>query len=176
MAAACLLLAMKMNKLVPPGAAPADVLDRTWRAGFHREDVDAVLAAVEASVGTRERPTAATFLGVYIKHSPAAGDLTTVHLTTYICERLLTDYSTTVYFKPSELAAAALLIARRSLAQPWTAPFAKITNLSTRDLSHVVEAIEGKLGPGKEGGCSRIVQKYATAPFMEVALITLAFR
>ena len=68
--------AAKATKLVPPGAAPFDVLDRNWRAGFDRvcragtarEDVAAVLHAVETCVGTRERPTAATFLDRLLRH------------------------------------------------------------------------------------------------------------
>jgi hypothetical protein len=188
-AAACLVLAMKATKLVPPGAAPFDVLDRNWRAGFDRvcragtarEDIAAVLHAVESCVGTRERPTAATFLNVYIKNSPAARDLLTVHLSTYICERLLADYHTTLYWKPHEIAAAALLITRRTLGQPWTAHFVTVTNFSPRNLAPMVEFLMGKLTTDNDGfkgdssSNSRIVQKYATAAFMEVASIRLVF-
>ena len=117
MGATALLIASKYEEIYP--AELQDLVDRCEPAPSRTELLateGAVLRALEHRITV---PSACTFLVRYLKAGPAETRL--VRLSSYVLEGTLQSYALLRYL-PSQLAAAAVCIARRSLGRGAWSP------------------------------------------------------
>lgn len=136
---ACMWVASKYEEIYPPSVDDyAYITDHTYsRTQLANAERD-VLATLSFDL---TQPTAKTFLRRYVKAAAAELDLTYTfeHLTAYLLELTLLDYSCLGYL-PSMVAASTVLLALYTLDyRPWTATLSRYTGYSPRSLRHCAQ-------------------------------------
>lgn len=132
-------VASKYEEIYPPSVDDyAYITDHTYsRTQLANAERD-VLATLSFDL---TQPTAKTFLRRYVKAAAAELDLTYTfeHLTAYLLELTLLDYSCLGYL-PSMVAASTVLLALYTLDyRPWTATLSRYTGYSPRSLRHCAQ-------------------------------------
>ena len=146
-----------------------DILDMEW----------AVLTKLDFNI---YGPTAHPFLLRFLKAANA--DARTTQLASFFLEGTLQNYQLLQY-RPSHLAAAAVMIARRTdwallmgqylpMAVLWTPTLAHYTGYSEEEVMPVARAILGAWDE-RESSCSAVKKKYSAKgrPYGGVALVAL---
>lgn len=187
LAASCLLLAARTDDLYADNNITVnDIVDHTWRAGYSTAQIDDMVSSIETTILHGEKQTivvatAATFLNLYLNvtngSTATAVDKTIGQLATYIVERSLSDYYIMVICRPDRLAAAALLIARRTLHHTdtplWPSTLCRVCGFPETDsemqlaVRKLKPLFDAKLAP------TAVRRKYSTAAFGEVAALAL---
>lgn len=117
-------------------------------------------------------PTIHTFLCRYLKAAHA--DRTMVQLSCYLTERSLQEYSM-LRFTPSQIAATAVLIARKSLNRhPWSPTLLKYTNYDEMDLAACAQEMKGAINNAANQQ-QAVSRKYSSTKFGAVAKMALSF-
>jgi cyclin B len=117
-------------------------------------------------------PTIHTFLCRYLKAAHA--DRAMVQLSCYLTERCLQEY-TLLRFLPSEIAAAAVLIARTTLKRhPWSPTLVKYTHYDEPDLAACINEMRNTItNPTNQQ--QAVHRKYSSTKFGAVAKMALSF-
>lgn len=118
-------------------------------------------------------PTTHTFLCRFLKAAHA--DRTMVQLCCYLVERSLQEYSL-VKFLPSQIAAAAVLIARVSMHRhKWSPTLLKYTTWDEPDLAECVDEFQ-KILSTPNNQQNAVYRKYSAQKFGGVARMNLSFK
>lgn len=123
-------------------------------------------------------PTAATFLQIYLAAAKAEKQQPQYNveiLSRYIIDVCLSSYHL-LKFRPSQLAAAAVLIAQRNakLERPWSANLVHHTKLKVEDLIPVAEAIlSAKTHMSKIQLVDAVNEKYSRSEYDHLANLEL---
>ncbi len=117
-------------------------------------------------------PTIHTFLCRYLKAAHA--DRTMVQLSCYLTERSLQEYGM-LKFPPSQIAATAVLIARKSLNRhPWSPTLLKYTNYDEVDMAACSDELKSAINnPANQQ--QAVFRKYSSTKFGAVAKMPLSF-
>ncbi|CAI5968763.1 unnamed protein product [Closterium sp. NIES-64] len=124
------------------------------------------------------KPTIKSFLRRYIRVAQASlkdPSLKLEFLSNFFSELALTDYSC-LRFKPSCLAASAVLLAKLTLfptLPPWTAALAACSGYACADLRECVACLHALHSSNGRAPPTAVHQKYCQAKFMAVASIPL---
>jgi cyclin B len=168
---AALLLAAKYEEIYPPEIR--DLVYITDRAYDKKEILGmesdiAITLDYELTV-----PTCYSFLCRFLRAAHA--DKTMMQLSCYVAERSLQEYSM-VKFLPSEIAASAVYLARKSNRQrsPWSPTLLRYTGYDEADLLPCVEAMRVYL---EDTRCEQkaISRKYSSSKLGGVAKVPLVF-
>lgn len=117
-------------------------------------------------------PTIHTFLCRYLKAAHA--DRTMVQLSCYLTERSLQEYGM-LRFTPSQIAATAVLVARKSLNRhPWSPTLLKYTNYDEMDLAACADELRGAMN-NPVNQQQAVYRKYSSTKFGAVAKMPLSF-
>ncbi len=163
-------ISAKYEEIYPPELR--DLVYITDRAYNKQEIVEMESEIVNTLQYNFTVPTIHTFLCRYLKAAHA--DRTMVQLACYLAERSLQEYSM-VKFLPSQIAATAVLIARKSLKRhPWSPTLLKYTNYDECDLAACGEEMRGFL---TMAGCQQqaVFRKYSNPKFGGVAKTPMVF-
>ncbi len=168
----CLLLASKYEEIYPPEVR--DLVHVTDHAYTKGDIIDAESDVANALDFHLTVPTIHTFLCRYLKASHA--DRTMVQMTCYLAERGLQEYSM-VGFKPSTVAAACILVARKSLNRqsPWSPTLYKYTNMDEEDLSECVYTMKRFFATAESSQQQAVYRKYSSSKYGSVAKVPLIF-
>jgi len=128
---ASLLLAFKHEELLAPKLS--DLVSLTDKAYSETRILEAEAAMAKALGYRLAGPTALTFLARYLKAGGA--DRRCAWLAAYVAERTLQEYAMLAHL-PSAIAAASVLVARRSLGEEaWTPALAESSGYARSDLA-----------------------------------------
>jgi len=169
---ACLLLASKYEEIYPPEVR--DLVHVTDHAYTKTDIIDAESDVANALEFHLTVPTVHTFLCRYLKAAHA--DRSMVQMACYLAERGLQEYSM-VGFKPSEVAAACILVARKSLNRqsPWSPTLLKYTHLDECDMQPCVLAMQAFFATSEGSQQQAVYRKYSATKYGAVAKIPLSF-
>jgi hypothetical protein len=118
-------------------------------------------------------PTIHSYLCRYLKAAHA--DRTMVQLACYLTERTLQEYSM-LKFLPSTIAAASVLVARKTLKRhPWSPTLVKYTNYDECDLQACVDEMNGAISLSATQQQQAVYRKYSSSKFGTVAKLPLVF-
>ena len=184
-ALACLCVAVQQElRTAPEAAASVKVLCRS--GGYTLREVRHVMSHVQRVLVKflESATTAATFSNLYLKVTHA--DVLTRRVVAFLNECLLADADIQTRFLPSELAATAVLIARRTLdskyvGASWSVRLAQLSGYREDDLRKCVDQTERVMTAGRVAGASRAgpltaaVRKYGTTRYLEASKVPLVF-
>mmetsp|Transcript_29391 Transcript_29391/g.35788 ORF Transcript_29391/g.35788 Transcript_29391/m.35788 type:complete len:390 (+) Transcript_29391:243-1412(+) len=160
----CLLIASKYEEIYPPELRDlVYICDRAYSNNDILEMEETVLKALEYRVTT---PSAHTFLVRFLKAAHA--DKKMVQLSCYILDGTLQSYKL-LQCLPSELAAAAVLIARRCIGRnSWSPTLLKYAKYREEDVIPVARAVlSEKANASTE--LRAVVKKYTSSRYGSVA-------
>mmetsp|Transcript_34440 Transcript_34440/g.101222 ORF Transcript_34440/g.101222 Transcript_34440/m.101222 type:complete len:396 (-) Transcript_34440:78-1265(-) len=119
-------------------------------------------------------PTAYTFISRFLKAANA--DKRTIQMASFLLDGTLQNYKLLQYL-PSQLAAAAVMIARKTImftgtTTTWTPALAHYTGYSEEEVMPVARAIV-KAWSKRQEDCPAVEKKYSHVRYGSVALVTL---
>lgn len=159
-----LLLASKYEEIYPPQVA--DIVSICDHAFTDREVLQMevnILRALEYKITI---PSAHCFLVRYLK--AAHGNKRIVHLSSYILDNTLLNYEL-LEFKPSELASAAVMIARKECERHnWSPTLLRYTNYFEEDIIPVARAVI-KAMDNRASHLDAVERKYSRDRFGSIA-------
>lgn len=163
-------IAAKYEEIYPPELR--DLVYITDRAYNKQEILEMESEIVNTLEFKFTVPTIHSFLCRYLKAAHA--DRTMVQLACYLTERSLQEYSL-VRFLPSTIAAASVLIARKTLKRhPWSPTLVKYTNYDEDDLQACVNEMNTTFNAtGSQQ--QAVYRKYSSSKFGSVAKLNLIF-
>jgi len=167
-------LASKYEEIYPPEVR--DLVHITDHA-YTKQDIVEMENDIANTLGFHLCvPTTHTFLCRCLKAAHA--DRTMVQMCCYLAERSLQEYSM-VGFAPSVLAAATVLIARKSLNKqsPWSPTMLKYSAYDERDLAPCLAAFQAffeQAGPDVNQQ-QAVFRKYCSTKYGAVAKLPLTF-
>jgi cyclin B len=165
-----LLLSAKYEEIYPPELR--DLVYITDRAYTKHEIVETESEIVKLLDFNLTVPTIHSFLCRFLKAAHA--DRTMVQLSCYLAERCLQEMSI-VKWLPSQIAASAVLIARKSLKRhPWSPTLVKYTKYDEVDIVGCVKQME-KLICDNTAQQQAVFRKYSSTKFGGVAKLPLSF-
>lgn len=167
---AALLVAAKYEEIYPPELRElVFITDQAYSKAEILEMEADILRTLDYKLTV---PTIHTFLCRYLKAAHA--DRTMVQLSCFLTERSLQEYGM-LKFTPSQIAATAVLIARKSLNRhPWSPTLLKYTKYDELDLVGCAEELRIALN---DITCLQqaVKRKYSSSKFGAVAKMTLSF-
>ena len=180
-AVSCLLIASKYEEIYQ---LPVNDLVYLCAETYTRQDIldmeRAVLTELDFKI---YGPTAHPFLVRFLRAANA--DTRTTQLASFLLDGTLQNFQLLRY-RPSQLAAAAVMIARRTnwallmgkylpMAVLWTPTLAHYTGYSEEEVMPVARAILGAWDERQGGGCSAVEKKYSAKGrlYGGVALVAL---
>jgi len=160
-----LLIASKYEEIYPPELRDlVYICDRAYSR-------DEILAMEEVVLKTLEYqitiPSAHAFLVRYLKAAHA--DKRIVQLSCYILDGTLQSYNL-LHYLPSQLAAAAILIARRNVGRnSWSPTLLKYAQYCEEDVLPVARAVLTEKSSSASAELRAVTKKYSSSKFGEVA-------
>ena len=165
-----LLLASKYEEIYPPELR--DLVYITDRAYNKQEILEMESDIVNTLQYNLTVPTVHSFLCRFLKAAHA--DRTLVQLACYVAERSLQEYSMVKYL-PSQIAAAAVYVARKSHSRhPWSPTLLKYTKYDEKDLISCAEEMRGYMTDTSIQQ-QAIKRKYSSSKFGGVGNMNLTF-
>jgi len=164
-----LLIASKYEEIYPPDLGDfVFICDRAYTRAQLVEMEQDILETLEYQVTV---PSAHAFLVRFLKAGHA--DKKIVQLSCYILDGTLQNYSLNRYL-PSQLAAAAVFIARRTVGRnPWSPTLLRYAHYCQEEIAPVARAILAEKSSASADLCA-VNKKYTTARFGGVANDVLA--
>jgi len=161
----CLLIASKYEEIYPPELRDlVYVCDRAYSGNEILDMEEAVLKALDYQVTI---PSAHCFLVRYLK--AAHGDKRIVQLACYLTDSSLTSY-TLLHYLPSQLAAAAILVARKVVGRnPWSPTLLAYSGYTEEEILPVARALLAEL-KGSSPELRSVFKKYSSNRYGRVAL------
>jgi len=168
---AALLIAAKYEEIYPPELR--DLVYITDRAYNKQEILEMESEIVNTLQYKFTVPTIHSFLCRYLKAAHA--DRTMVQLACYLTERTLQEYSL-LRFLPSTIAAASVLIARKTLKRhPWSPTLVKYTNYDEDDLQACIDEMTATFNSTANQQQQAVHRKYSSSKFGSVSKLILTF-
>lgn len=167
---AALLIAAKYEEIYPPELRDlVYITDRAYNKAEILEMENDIVLTLDYYFTI---PTIHTFLCRYLKAAHA--DRTMVQMACYLTERTLQEYSM-LRFLPSQIAAASVLVARKSLNRhPWSPTLLKYTKMDESDLEECIEQLKTVMtDPNNQQ--QAVQRKYSNSKFGGVAKLPLSF-
>ncbi|CAI5469340.1 unnamed protein product [Closterium sp. Yama58-4] len=172
----CMLIASKFEEIYAPQVDEfCYITDNTYTRHEVLQMESRVLNHLAFDLS---KPTTKSFLRRYIRVAQASlkdPSLKLEFLSNFFSELALTDYSC-LRFKPSCLAASAVLLAKLTLfptLPPWTAALAACSGYACADLRECVACLHALHSSNGRAPPTAVHQKYCQAKFMAVASIPL---
>jgi hypothetical protein len=167
---AALLAAAKYEEIYPPQLKElVYITDKAYNKQEILEMESDILNTLEFKFTV---PTVHSFLCRYLKAAHA--DRSMVQLSCYLTERSLQEY-TMLRFLPSQIAAAAVLVARTSLKRhPWSPTLVKYTNYDEEDLTACINEMRNCINNAANQQ-QAVYRKYSSSKFGAVAKMALSF-
>jgi cyclin B len=165
-------LASKYEEIYPPELR--DLVYITDHAYTKTDIIEMESEIINALSFNVTVPTVHTFLCRFLKAAHA--DRTMVQMACYLSERSLQEYSMVKYL-PSTIAAAAVLIARKSLNRQsaWSPTLLKYTKYDEPDLAECVDTMKGFFALSESSQQQAVSRKYTSPKFGAVAKVSLQF-
>lgn len=165
-----LLIAAKYEEIYPPELK--ELVYITDRA-YSKQDILTMEASILSALEFRLTvPTIHTFVCRFVKAAHA--DTTMIQMTCYLAERCLQEYSM-IRFLPSTIAAAVVMISRKSLRRhPWSPTLLHYTGYDEDDLAACVREIESFMNDAASN-LTAVRRKYSTSRNGGVAKMPLTF-
>ena len=169
----CLLIASKYEEIYfPQLRSLVAICDNTYGSDDILDMEDSILKALEYQVTV---PTAQFFLIRYLKAAHANEEM--IHRACYLLEGTLLNYDLLKYY-PSELACAAVMIARKCSGRPlWSPTLLKLTESRGEDVVPVARALlEAKASETTSSygaGLKAVDRKYGSARRCKVSSVPL---
>eukprot|EP01036_Dinobryon_divergens_P029160 gene29160-38223_t len=168
---ASLLIAAKYEEIYPPELR--DLVYITDKAYNKQEILEMESDIVNTLEFKFTVPTIHSFLCRYLKAAHA--DRTMVQLACYLTERSLQEY-TLLRFLPSTIAAASVLIARKTLKRhPWSPTLVKYTNYDEDELQACVDEMSSTFNSSANQQQQAVHRKYSSSKFGSVSKLNLVF-
>lgn len=168
---AALLCASKYEEIFPPMLKDlVFVVDNAYNKQEIVEMESQILQALQYDLTV---PTVHSFLCRSLKAAHA--DRGMVHLACYLAERSLQEYSMLKYL-PSVIAAASVLIARKSLKRhPWSPTLLAYSKYDEADLQQCVNDMKQFIPDAGSAQQQAVFRKYTYPKFGSVSRISLTF-
>jgi len=160
-----LLIASKYEEIYPPELRDlVYICDRAYSRDEILEMEETVLKTLEYQITI---PSAHAFLVRYLKAAHA--DKRIVQLSCYILDGTLQSYNL-LHYMPSQLAAAAVLIARRSVGRnSWSPTLLKYAQYCEEDILPIARAVLTEKSSSAAAELRAVNKKYSSARYGEVA-------